>query len=70
MALDLTGLQTNLKAAFDSTLVEGTTETDFVNAIASAIDTYVRTANIVYSGGLAAPGGGGPVTGTFIGDLD
>jgi len=68
MPLDLTGLQTNLKAAFDSTLDESTTETTFVNAIAAAIDTYVRSAEIVYSAGLTAPGG--PVTGDFIGGLE
>lgn len=39
-------------------------------ALANAVDVYVKEAIIVYTGGLVAPNGGGPVTGTFIGNLE
>jgi len=72
MALDLTGLKTNLKAAYDATLVAtdsaADAETAFVDALATAIDTYVRTAGLVYSAGLVA--GTEPVTGDIVGGLD
>jgi hypothetical protein len=70
--LDLADLKTNLKAAFDATQVASDSAADaeqaFVNAMATAIDTYVKTASIIYSAGLAAPGG--PVTGDFVGGLE
>jgi hypothetical protein len=69
MGLDLAGLKTNLKAVFDNTHTEGYTETEFVNDMATAIDTYVRSAAIVYTSGLTSATGG-VVTGTFIGELD
>jgi hypothetical protein len=70
--LDLEGLKTNLKAAFDATQVAAadaaTAEQNFVNAFATAIDTYVRTAAINYESGLVDAEG--PVTGSFIGNLE
>lgn len=39
-------------------------------AIANAVDVYVKQALIVYTGGLVAPSGGGPVTGVFNGNLE
>ncbi|WEK18169.1 MAG: hypothetical protein P0Y49_15365 [Candidatus Pedobacter colombiensis] len=42
---------------------ELTAKDDFINALATAIDTYVKSATIKYTGGLAAPNG--PVSGTF-----
>ncbi|WP_295669520.1 hypothetical protein [uncultured Mucilaginibacter sp.] len=72
MGLDLPGLKTNLKELYDATLVASvdaeTAETNFINGLATAIDTYVRSASIVYTEGLTAPGG--PVTGDFIGGLE
>ena len=72
MGLDLAGLKTNLKAAFDATQVASAdaaaAEVAFVNAMATAIDTYVRSASLVYSAGLVA--GSDPVTGDIVGGLD
>jgi len=72
MGLDLAGLKTNLKAAYDATLVASDSAADaedaFVDAVATAIDTYVRTASLVYSTGLVA--GSNPVTGDIVGGLD
>lgn len=34
-------------------------------ALSSAIEAFVKTAQVVYSAGLVAPSGGGPVTGTI-----
>ena len=39
-------------------------------AIVNAVDVYVKQALIVYTGGLVAPSGGGPVTGIFNGNLE
>lgn len=41
---------------------------EFANRLATAIDTYVKAAKIVYQSGLAAPNGA--VTGTFQGKLE
>jgi hypothetical protein len=72
MGLDLAGLKTDLHAAFDATQVAAadaaTAEQNFVDAIATAIDTYVRSAGINYESGLASPDG--VVTGTFAGGLE
>lgn len=37
----------------------------FANAMASAIETYVKSAQVMYTAGLVAPSGGGPVTGVL-----
>ena len=72
MALDLAGLKTNLKAAFDATKVDAgdpaTQEANFIDTMAAAIDTYVRSAALVYGAGLVA--GSTAVTGTIVGGLD
>lgn len=72
MALDLPGLKTNLKALYDATLVASidaeAAETNFINGLATAIDTYVRSAAIVYTTGLTSETGG-VVTGVFEGEL-
>ena len=39
-------------------------------ALANAVDVYIKEALIVYTGGLVAPSGGGPVTGIFNGNLE
>jgi len=41
---------------------------EFADRLATAIDTYVKTATITYQSGLTAPNG--PVTGTFQGKLE
>jgi hypothetical protein len=38
--------------------------------LTKAIDEYLRSADIHYGTGLIAPSSGGPVTGTFIGNLN
>ncbi|MWB92993.1 hypothetical protein GON26_01340 [Flavobacterium sp. GA093] len=41
---------------------------EFATRLSTAIDTYVKTAVIVYQSGLTAPNGA--VTGTFQGNLE
>jgi len=71
MSLNLAGLKTDLKAVYDATKVDAgdpaTQEQNFINGLATAIDTYVKTAQINYTGGLTA--GSNTVVGTFGGDL-
>lgn len=38
---------------------------DFAGQLASAIEGFVKSLQITYTAGLAAPPGGGPVTGMF-----
>lgn len=45
-------------------------DSEFANRLATVIETYVKTATIIYTTGLIAPTGGGPVTGTFTGQLE
>lgn len=40
---------------------------EYATRLSEAIDSYVKTATIVYTTGLTAPNG--PVTGTFEGNL-
>lgn len=40
---------------------------EYAERLSEAIDSYVKTATIVYTTGLTAPNG--PVTGTFEGNL-
>ncbi|WP_286443227.1 MULTISPECIES: hypothetical protein [unclassified Myroides] len=41
---------------------------EFAERLTDAIDNYVKSATIIYEGGLAAPNG--PVTGMFNGKLE
>lgn len=64
--------KTQLEQQFKTILSDPKTESN-VNAVAAAlanaVDVYVKGALIVYTSGLIAPSGGGPVTGSFVGNL-
>lgn len=62
-----------LEAQFVQILSDPKTESNVAAvsaALANAVDVYVKEALIVYTGGLVAPSGGGPVTGVFNGNLE
>ena len=72
MALNKTSLEGDIKTLMDALLAfdgsSGKKQSDaidkFKKDLASAIDTYVKTATVNVPGtGLVAPSGGGPVTG-------
>ena len=75
MSLDLTTLISDLTLAFETRVGDTFTDQstaigDTARDIANAIDRFVKTAQINYTTGLVAPGGsGGPVTGSFTGNL-
>lgn len=46
MALDKAGLAANLLSAFNQAKASPMTESAFANLIATAIDTYVKTASV------------------------
>ena len=75
MPLNKTGLETQIKTMLDALLAfdgsGGKEQSDaidkFKTDLASAIDTYVKTATVTVPGtGLVAPSGGGPVTGVSV----
>lgn len=62
-----------LKAELVTILSDPKTESNVdavATAISNAVDVYVKGALIVYTSGLIAPSGGGPVTGVFNGNLE
>ncbi|MFS2189810.1 hypothetical protein ACCC92_24250 [Mucilaginibacter sp. Mucisp84] len=69
MSLNKEQLEEDLSGLFDDTLADQGSEADskelFVKRLAGIIDGYVKSAKVVYSGGLIAPSGGGAVTGTI-----
>ena len=70
MALDTVTLKSAMKAAFLANLSSpNSIQIDQVDAmaeaIANAMKVFVEGATIMYTAGLIAPGGGGPVTGLF-----
>ena len=72
MSLNIEQLKIDLGTAYDGTqdltLDAGTSKNNFINAMATAIDNYVKSALIVYTNGLIAPNGA--VGGTFNGHLE
>lgn len=72
--LDKATIQAEVKSAFTAVMNdtsndrEGAIDT-MASRIADAVIGAIRSAEIVYTSGLAAPPGGGPVTGTFQGSL-
>lgn len=42
---------------------------EFATRLAAAVVEEVQKADVIYTSGLIAPSGGGPVTGTFEGEL-
>lgn len=68
MALNKVALEIELKQILSNPQTESNVAA-VAAAIANAVDVYVKTATIVYTSGLIAPSGGGPVTGVFTGNL-
>lgn len=69
MPLNKTGLKSNIKQLLtDMRTREDISDDEFATRLSNAIDTYVKTATIVYMAGLTAPNGA--VTGTFNGNLE
>jgi ATP-dependent helicase/DNAse subunit B len=67
MSLNKKQLVQDLTTLYENTMVseanEVTAKDDFIKYLANAIDSYVKSATIRYTGGLTAPNG--PVSGTF-----
>jgi hypothetical protein len=67
--LDKSALSSSIKQAFlDQRSKESDPETaaeDLAGKIATAVEAYVKSLTVVYTAGLVAPSGGGPVTGTL-----
>jgi len=68
MPLDKVKLKNKLIQIFSQPDTDSNVE-QVAEQIADAIDEYVKEAKIVYTNGLIAPSGGGPVTGTYNGNL-
>lgn len=68
MALDKGTLKNGIKALLEEMLIRKDSSSDeFAERLSTLIETYVKGAEIKYTGGLVAPPGtgGGPVTGIF-----
>lgn len=68
MGLDKTGLIANLEILYNQTLVDEELTAEeakdaFIERLASAIEAYVKTASVNYTGGLTSTNG--PVTGVL-----
>lgn len=69
MALDKEALESQFREILSNPQTESNVDA-VAASLANAVDEYVRGAVINYIGGLVAPSGGGPVTGTFNGNLE
>lgn len=68
MALDKGKLKNDIKSILTDMMERETNSFDeFADRMATAIDSYTKQAEIIYVSGLA--NNGGPVTGTFKGNL-
>lgn len=69
MALDKATLKIQIVGLLtDMMLREQTSIDEFATRLSDAVDSYVKTATVVYTDGLTAPNGA--VTGTFNGNLE
>ena len=69
MALDKQQLKGDIKELVEDMLQrEETSIEEFSTRLSNVIDTYVKSATIVYTSGLTAPNG--PVIGVFNGNLE
>jgi hypothetical protein len=69
MSLNKTEFKTNIKALFEDLMQrEDTSIDDLAEGLADHIETYIKSANIVYQNGLVADGR--VVTGSFNGNLE
>lgn len=66
MSLNLSQLESDLTNLFENAK-NGSSEADFIKGLATAIDNYVKTGELSYTGGLVAPNG--TVTGTINGNI-
>ncbi len=70
MALDKDRLKNKIKQIMQDMMTrENNSIDEFADRLAQAVVDEVKEASIVYYNGLAAPSGGGAVTGTFNGEL-
>jgi len=74
MSLNKSLLQNALLQAFNTARLSDASPQDAAEQLSEqltkAIDDYIRSADIHYGTGLIAPSSGGPVSGTFIGNLN
>lgn len=70
--LDKESLQQAIEAALDHEATQqddaAASRTRIAGKLAEAIDTFIKSASVVYTGGLVAPNGA--VTGVFNGKLE
>lgn len=70
MGLNKANLKNAIVGIMTDMLTRDNTSIDeFASRLSDSIDTYVKEADIIYTNGLTAPSSGGPVTGTFNGNL-
>ncbi|MBW7838577.1 MAG: hypothetical protein H3C36_02830 [Chitinophagaceae bacterium] len=70
MAMNIDTLKGKIADLLTDMLERDNTSIDeFATRLATAVVEEVQSADIIYTSGLVAPSGGGPVTGTFEGNL-
>lgn len=71
MAMSISNLKVKIAALLSDMMERDETSIEeFATRLATAVVEEVQAADIIYSSGLVAPSGGGPVTGTFEGELE
>lgn len=71
MSLNKAALKSDIVTILTEMLTrEETSIEEFAERLSDSVDTYVKSAKIVYTTGLIAPSTGGAVTGTFNGNLE
>lgn len=74
MALVHDDIKNNIVAAFKAVMDQEEDREAAIDTVADklaqAIEDAIKSATIMYTSGLVAPTGGGPVTGTFEGRLE
>ncbi len=70
MAMNIDTLKGKIADLLTDMLERDETSIDeFATRLAAAVVEEVQKADVIYTSGLIAPSGGGPVTGTFEGNL-
>lgn len=70
MAMNIDTLKGKIADLLTDMLERDNTSIDeFATRLATAVVEEVQKADVIYTSGLIAPSGGGPVTGTFEGNL-
>lgn len=74
MALVHDDIKNNIVAAFKAVMDQEEDREAAIDTVADklakAVEDAIKSATIMYTSGLVAPTGGGPVTGTFEGKLE